>query len=55
MNFLLKLHHIIHGESVITTATDLNNKFGVDTLARKYYLKINNVIKYKNNKFCFVT
>jgi len=45
--FSVKIASIIHGESVITTATDINNKFGVDTLARKYYLKINNVSKIK--------
>lgn len=45
--FSVKIAHIIDGESVITTATDINNKFGVDTIARKYYLTINNISKIK--------
>ena len=49
-----KIADIIHAEPVITTATDINNKFGVDTLARKYYLKIDDVSKIKIYKFCFV-
>jgi cobalt-precorrin 5A hydrolase len=43
-----KIANLIHSESVITTATDLNNKLGVDCLAKKYYLKIDDISKVKN-------
>jgi cobalt-precorrin 5A hydrolase len=46
--FAIKIANIIQGEPVITTATDLNKKLGVDCLARKYYLKIDDVSKIKN-------
>lgn len=42
-----KIADIITAEPIITTATDLNQKFGIDSLARKYYLKINEVSKIK--------
>jgi cobalt-precorrin 5A hydrolase len=35
-----KLADIIGSDPVITTATDVNNKMGIDTLARKYYMDI---------------
>lgn len=44
----IKIANLIHGESIITTATDLNNKLGVDYLAKKYYLDIDNISKVKN-------
>ncbi len=46
--FSIKIANIIKGEPVITTATDINNKFGVDCLARKYYLDIDDISKIKN-------
>jgi cobalt-precorrin 5A hydrolase len=46
--FSIKIANIILGESVITTATDINNKFGVDCIARKYHLKIDDISKIKN-------
>ena len=46
--FAIKIADIIQGESVITTATDINGKLGVDSLARKYYLKIDDISKIKN-------
>jgi cobalt-precorrin 5A hydrolase len=45
--FSIKIANIINGESIITTATDINHKFGVDCLARKYYLKIDNISNIK--------
>ena len=52
--FSIKIANIINGESVITTSTDINNKFGVDCLARKYYLKIDDISKIKTNKFSII-
>jgi cobalt-precorrin 5A hydrolase len=46
--FSIKIANIINGEPIITTSTDINNKFGVDCLARKYYLKIDNISKIKS-------
>ncbi len=46
--FSIKIANIINGEPIITTSTDMNNKFGVDCLARKYYLKIDNIAKIKS-------
>ncbi len=46
--FSTKIANIINGEPIITTSTDINNKFGVDCLARKYYLKIDNISKIKS-------
>ena len=43
----IKIADMIQGESVITTATDINNKLGIDCLARKYYLKIDDISKIK--------
>ena len=45
--FSMKIANIIHGESIITTATDINNKFGVDCIARKYYFEIDDISKIK--------
>jgi cobalt-precorrin 5A hydrolase len=36
--FTLKIAHITGADPVITTATDVNGKIGVDTMARRYYL-----------------
>ena len=38
----LKLADITGSDPVITTATDVNNKMGIDTLAHKYYMDIEN-------------
>jgi cobalt-precorrin 5A hydrolase len=46
--FSIKIANIINGEPIITTSTDINNKFGVDCLARKYYLKIDDISKIKS-------
>ena len=46
--FAIKIANIIHGEPVITTATDINSKLGVDCIARKHYLKIDDTSKIKN-------
>jgi cobalt-precorrin 5A hydrolase len=43
-----KIADIINAKPIITTATDLNHKFGVDSLARKYYFKINNLSNIKD-------
>ena len=36
----IKIANIINSEPVITTATDINNKYGIDCLANKYYFNI---------------
>ncbi len=46
-NFSIKLARIIDAEPIITTATDINNKLGVDCLARKYYFNIDDVNKIR--------
>ncbi len=43
-----KIAHIIGAEPIITTATDINCKFGVDSLARKYLLIVTEPSKIKN-------
>lgn len=43
----LKIAEITGAEPVITTATDVHGKLGIDSLARKYYFSIDN---YKNIK-----
>lgn len=43
----LKISEISGAEPVITTATDVHGKIGIDSLARKYYLDIDD---YKNIK-----
>jgi cobalt-precorrin 5A hydrolase len=60
-NFSIKIASIIGAEPIITTATDINNKLGVDTLARKYYFNVNDVNKIKlinsallNNKSIYI-
>jgi cobalt-precorrin 5A hydrolase len=45
--FSIKIADIIAGEPIITTATDINHKLGIDSLARKYYLNIDDVSKIK--------
>jgi cobalt-precorrin 5A hydrolase len=45
--FSFKIAQIIGAEPVITTATDLNCKFGVDSLARKYLLTVTEPSKIK--------
>ena len=43
-----KIANVIDADPIITTATDLNNKFGVDSLARKYYFMMDNISNIKN-------
>lgn len=40
--YAIKISALLDSTPIITTATDLNGKMGVDTLARKYYLQIDN-------------
>lgn len=44
-SFTIKIADIIGADPVITTATDVNGKLGVDALARKYYLEMDPVSK----------
>ena len=46
--YLIKLPSITDAKPIITTATDLNHKIGVDSLARKYYFKIDDLSNIKN-------
>lgn len=43
-----KIAGIIGADPVITTATDVHDKFGIDSLAKKYYLDIENPKEIKN-------
>jgi len=43
----LKISQISGAEPVITTSTDVHGKIGIDSLARKYYLDIEDVSKIK--------
>jgi len=43
----LKIAQISGAEPVITTSTDVHGKMGIDSLARKYYLDIEDVSKIK--------
>ena len=43
-----KIAGIIGADPVITTATDVHGKFGIDSLAKKYYLDIENSEGIKN-------
>lgn len=43
-----KIASITKAKPIITTATDLNHKIGVDSLARKYYFKIDDLSNIKN-------
>jgi cobalt-precorrin 5A hydrolase len=40
--FTLKIAELTGAEPVITTATDVNGKLGLDTLARKYFMEVDN-------------
>jgi cobalt-precorrin 5A hydrolase len=44
----IKIANIINSEPVITTATDINNKYGIDCLANKYYFNINPLSNIKH-------
>jgi len=44
----IKISNIINSEPVITTATDINNKYGIDCLANKYYFNINPLSNIKH-------
>ncbi len=46
-DFTMKIAKIIEATPVITTSTDINDKFGIDSLAKKYYLKIDDISKIK--------
>ena len=46
-DYNLKIAELVSADSVITTATDVIGKMGIDTLARKYYLNINNPSKIR--------
>ena len=46
-DYNLKIAELVSADSVITTATDVIDKMGIDTLARKYYLNINNPSKIR--------
>lgn len=46
--FTHKIADLIGSDPVITTSTDLNNKFGVDCLANKYYFKLTPVSNIKS-------
>ena len=43
----VKVAEIIGAEPVITTATDVHNKIGIDTIAGKYFLHIDDTQKIK--------
>lgn len=43
----VKIAEIIGAKPVITTATDINGKIGIDSLARKYYLQIDDPKKIR--------
>ena len=47
-NLSHKIAGITKAKPIITTATDLNHKIGVDSLARKYYFKIDDLSNIKN-------
>ncbi len=38
--FTMKIAESVGGEPVITTATDVNGKIGIDALARKYFMEV---------------
>jgi cobalt-precorrin 5A hydrolase len=44
-DFTIKIANVLNTESVITTATDVNGKIGIDSLACKYYMEINSTYK----------
>ncbi len=46
-DFTLKIADIISAEPIITTSTDLNNKLGVDSLARRYFFNMDDPAKIK--------
>lgn len=46
---------IIGGEPVITTSTDINSKLGVDSLARRYYMNIDDLTKIKDINNSLIT
>jgi len=45
--FSIKIANIINAEPIITTATDINHKLGVDSLSMKYYLSIDDISNIK--------
>ena len=49
-DFTLKLADLIHADPVVTTATDVNGKLGVDHLAKRYHLQMNDISKNDTSK-----
>lgn len=41
-DYAYKLAYLCRADPVITTATDVNNRMGIDSLVRKYYFEIDN-------------
>ncbi len=46
-DYTFKIAELVGADSVITTATDIIGKMGIDTLAHKYHLKITNPSKIR--------
>jgi len=46
-DFSMKIADIIGAKAILTTSTDINDKLGIDSLSRRYYLKIDNISKIK--------
>ncbi len=46
-DFAVKIANLIGADPIITTSTDLNHKLGVDTLARRYLLSMDDPSKIK--------
>lgn len=46
-DFTTKLADLIHADPVVTTATDVNNKLGIDSLANRYHLHVDDPSKIK--------
>ncbi len=51
----IKIANIIGAHPVITTATDINNKYGIDSFARRYYLKISDISNIKTINSALLT
>ncbi|AEG19408.1 cobalt-precorrin 5A hydrolase [Methanobacterium paludis] len=53
-DFTLKMADIIGAEPIITTSTDLNSKLGVDSLARRYLLNVDDPNKIKRMNMALI-